>query len=409
VVYIIETYYTLTTNIVANQLRRKLQVAAGDNEKEADVWDKWIMNWSKFSVTSFLQSTQDMVLQQLDVDHQLSSEESETLNKFIPWPEEAMKAYSVFSYTEHLDQSLVQYLRVQLAKWYTNNMHHIEGGTAMLPEAFVKHRKLPNWKSGSIHLEEKITFNVTVDEIKYKATDCDDPQTQTVTVKGHYTNSGQPIMVHGDAVIVTTPLHAIPHIKFVAAESTTPSEQLSNFFKALDDIWQLPATKIMIQCKDRFWEAEGIKGGYSTTTFPIGQVHYPVYTENAPSKQGILMCYSWKYEAYSLAALKPQEAIHEAVCQIAEIHPQIKENFEVGAVQAWTNEPFAPGGYALFKPYQYLTVRELVMYPCLNMFFAGDGISFTVGWMQGALQSGLRAAYQFYSRNESSSQTKLKK
>ena len=405
----LETYYSLTTNIVANQLKQKLRAAGGDNRKESDVWDKWIMNWSKFSLMGFLQSTRDTVLQLLDVDHQLSSEESEKLNKLIPWPEEAMKAYSVYSYTETLDQTLVQYLRDQLAKWWSNSMHHIKGGTAMLPEAFVKQRKLPNWKPGSIHLEEKIMFDVTVDEIEYGAIDHDDLNTQTVTIKGHRTNSRQPFEVHGDAVIITAPLHTIRHIKFVAKKGTTPPEQLNNFLKALDDIWPLPGTKIMIQCKDRFWEAEGIKGGFSNTTLPIGQVHYPTYDESSPNKKGILMCYSWKYEAYSLAALEPQMAVREAVRQIAEIHPQIKEKFEVGVVQAWTNEPFAPGMYVVFKPHQYLTVRKLVMYPCLNMFFAGDGISFTVGWIQGALQSGLRAAYQFHSRNENSSHTELRK
>ena len=397
----------MTTNIVANQLRQKLRAAGGDNAKEADVWDKWILNWSKFSVMSFLQSTRDTVLQLLDTEHQLSSEESEKLSKLIPWPEEAMKAYSVYCYTENLDQSLVQYLREQLAPTWSNTMHHIEGGFSMLPEAFIKQRKLPNWESSLIHLGEKITFDSAVEEIEYEALDHDDLQTQTVTVKGYHTNSGQPFEVHGDAVIVTAQLHTIRHINFVPKHNTSPPEQLNNFLQALDDVWQLPATKIMIQCKDRFWEAEGIKGGFSTTTLPIGQIHYPTYTENSPSRQGILMCYSWKYEAYSVAALEPQMAIRQAIQQIAKVHPQIIENFEVGAVQAWTNEPFAPGGYAIFKPYQYLTVRELVMYPCLNLYFAGDGISFAVGWIQGALQSGLRAAYQFYSRNESSSQAKI--
>ena len=212
------------------------------------------------------------------MDHQLSSEESEKLFKLIPWPEEAVKAYSIYLYAENLDQSLVQYLRDQLAEWLSNDMHQIEGGTAMLPEAFIKQRKIPNWKSGSIHLGEKIMFNITVDEIEYEATDHNNLQTQSVTVKGYHTNSGQPIEVHGDAVIITTQLLAIRHIKFVAKKNTTPSEQLCNFFKVLDDIWQLPATKIMIQCKDRFWEAEGIKGGFSTTTLPIGKLYYQTYS-----------------------------------------------------------------------------------------------------------------------------------
>ena len=404
----LDTYYSLTTKIVTNQLKQKLRAAGGDNNKKSDLWDRWIINWSQFSVRSFLQSTQGAVMELLDADHQLTGDEAEKLRKLIPWPEEAMKAYSVYTYADNLDQSLTQYLRDQLAEWLSNDMHQIEGGNAMLPEAFIKQRKLPNWKS-SINLEEKIMFGVTVDEIEYSATDHNNFNTQTVIVKGYHTNSSQTFEVHGDAVIITAQLPTIRHIKFVAKKDTTPPEQLSNFLKALDDIWPEPGTKIMIQCKDRFWEAEGIKGGFSNTTLPIGQVHYPTYVKNSPSKKGILICYSWKHEAYSLGVIDSCVAIREAVRQVAEIHPQIGEKFEVGAVQAWTNETFAAGMYVVFKPHQYLTVRELIMYPCLNMFFAGDGISFTTGWIQGALQSGLRAAYQFYNRNENGSLMKLQK
>ena len=91
-------------------------------------------------------------------------------------------------------------------------------------------------------------------------------------------------------------------------------------------------------------------------TLPIGKLYYLTYTENSTSEQGILTCYALRYEAYSLAALEPQLAIQEAVRQIAELHPQIREKFEVQAVQAWTNEPFAPGAHILFKPYQYISL-----------------------------------------------------
>ena len=33
-----------------------------------------------------------------------------------------------------------------------------------------------------------------------------------------------------------------------------------------------------------------------------------------------------------------------------------------------------------------------------NVHFAGETFSFTAGWIQGALESGLDAAYQVYSR-----------
>ena len=391
----------LTTNIAANQLKLKLRAAGDDIKKEATVWDKWIENWSQFSLASFLHSTRDGVLELLDDDHQLSDAESDKLNKLLPWPEEAIQAFTVFSYTIQLDISLVVFLRDQMGEWWSSHMHRIDGGMSMLTESFVKERSLPQWKIGSIHLQEMITFNSTVNEIRYGADDHDDPDTQTVTVKGYYTSSGQPFKVDGDAVLITIPLHLVRHIKFVAKKNTTPPEQLTEMYKAIEDIWQEFSTKIMIQCSDRFWEKQGIRGGFSKTNMPIGQIHYPTYDENAKSERGILMCYTWKSEALSFAALKPEVAIQEAIRQLEEIHPQIKNKYEVGAIQAWSSDML--GAFTLLRPHQYSNVRELMMYPVLNMFFAGDGISFANGWIQGALESGLRAAYQFYSGNEESS------
>ena len=142
----------LTTNITANQLKLKLR-AAGDNiKKEATVWDKWIENWSQFSLASFLHSTRDGVLELLDEDHQLSDTESDKLNKLLPWPEEAIQAFTVFSYTIQLDISLVVFLRDQMGEWWSSHMHRIDGGMSMLTESFIKERSLPQWKIGSIHL-----------------------------------------------------------------------------------------------------------------------------------------------------------------------------------------------------------------------------------------------------------------
>ena len=44
-----------------------------------------------------------------------------------------------------------------------------------------------------------------------------------------------------------------------------------------------------------------------------------------------------------------------------------------------------------------------------NVYFAGDTISLAAGWVQGALESGLRAAYQVYERHPKTSVKKLSK
>ncbi len=186
---------------------------------------------------------------------------------------------------------------------------------------------------------------------------------------------------------------------------TNPDTEFPDMlYKAIEDVWYGPSTKIMIQTRTRFWDIGAeypIKGGFSKTNLPIGQVHYPTApTSGEPPEKGILLVYTWKSEALLFGSLHPLIAIKEAVRQIGEIHPEIADEYEVGAVEAWYNEPSAQGAYVLLKPYQYRNIERLMYYPFLNIFFAGEGISTAAGWIQGALESGLRAAYQFYARNE---------
>ena len=177
-----------------------------------------------------------------------------------------------------------------------------------------------------------------------------------VVVKGCFSNSRQPFQVEGDAVIVATPINILRQIKFTPNDTATPLPP-QRFHKAIEDIFTGAATKIFIQTKTIFWEDEGIKGGFSKTNLPIGQLHYPSNCDgDHPGEKGILLVYTWKSEALLFGSVDPQTAVHEAVEQIATIHPQIKEQVETGAVCAWYNPPNAPflfisvTGFVLDRP-----------------------------------------------------------
>ena len=373
--------------------------------KPSHAWDKWIEIWSQFPLDGFLRSTYEAVMTkvekkvlELELEKNLSIPLTslEELKKYLPWPEAAITAYSVYTYTQQLDQSLVQYLREQLGQWWSPDMHCIKGGMSLLPETFTKKDK-GGWNP-NVFLHNKIHFNHTVKEIIYKF-DENDIANNHVVVKGYFSNSRQPFEVEGYAVIVATPINILRQIKFTPDEHTEPPPQY--FHKAIEDIFTGPSTKLFIQTKTRFWEKEGIKGGFSKTNLPIGQLHYPSnVTHVHAGEKGILMVYTWKTEALLFGSLDPTTALHEAVEQIATIHPEIKGQVETGAVCAWYNHPTAQGAYTLLKPTQYQNVHYLMKCPMANIFFAGEGLSFASGWIQGALESGLRAAYQFYIRNE---------
>ena len=100
------------------------------------MWDRWIDIWSQFTLESFLESNIDVIRAKISVEKRLGLDEK-TLGNLLPWSNDAVRGFSVSSYTEQLDQSLVQYLRDQLGMWWSENMHTLVGGMHSLPEKFV--------------------------------------------------------------------------------------------------------------------------------------------------------------------------------------------------------------------------------------------------------------------------------
>ena len=379
-----------------------------DRGKQAAIWDDWIKTWSHFSLSSFLTSTKDGIIAHIPRDS--NGPELDKLGYLLPWPQTAITAYMQFTYTEQLDQSLVQYLRDQMGEWWSPDMHRFEGGMSQLPLAFEEaNRFMPK------HHRWEIVQNLTINQIAYDSSDGD--MHKMVTVSGYKHEAGDysiprvysDVDYTGAAVIVTTPVHILRQIRFESVKDTPPLP--SEFYNAISEIWYGPSTKIMLQCKTRFWEEKkyDIRGGFSRTTLPIGQLHYPSNPKKQPAfppdvTGGILLVYTWKSEALMFGALDPQKAVEEAVRQITEIHPEMADKDKgfdnIWAIEPWYNEPSAQGAYCLLKPTQFRNVTWLT-YPWRNLYFAGEAISFASGWIQGALESGLRAAYQFYARNES--------
>jgi monoamine oxidase len=58
---------------------------------------------------------------------------------------------------------------------------------------------------------------------------------------------------------------------------------------------------------------------------------------------------------------------------------------------SWDNHPYAGGAFAWFSPGQHTTLYRHIVAPEGRVFFAGEHASLTHTWMQGALESGLRA------------------
>jgi monoamine oxidase len=72
----------------------------------------------------------------------------------------------------------------------------------------------------------------------------------------------------------------------------------------------------------------------------------------------------------------------------------------------WESDPWAQGGYAVFKPSYDPELREWLARPHGRTFFAGEHTSHRwQGYMNGAVESGLRAASEILYARQTGSAT----
>src|SRR5690606_26271718 len=97
------------------------------------------------------------------------------------------------------------------------------------------------------------------------------------------------------------------------------------------------------------WEEdERIYGGISYTDLPITQISYPS-TDYFSSGKGVLLnAYMFGPTSVEFTALPPEERIAKAIELGAQIHPQIKEEFENGFTVAWNRMPWILGCYGIW-------------------------------------------------------------
>jgi len=158
------------------------------------------------------------------------------------------------------------------------------------------------------------------------------------------------------------------------------------------------SAKVFLQTSRRFWEEDdGIFGGGSVTDLAIRNLFYPDH--GRPTGRGILLAsYTWSEDAQRWGSLPEHERLTQAIENVAEIHPQIVDTFEAGASKMWHDDEFAGGAFALFDPGQQSLLHDAVMQPEGRLHFAGEHTSLAHAWIQGAIESGLRAALEIHQR-----------
>ncbi|WP_040806745.1 flavin monoamine oxidase family protein [Nocardia concava] len=220
----------------------------------------------------------------------------------------------------------------------------------------------------------------------------------TTAETGNEGSDGRPI----DPVESFDADYALVAIPFTAARFCTFDPPLSyDKRRAVIELHHDSATKILLEFKTRFWEQgpAGFRGGSCITDLPNRSIRFPSHVEGSDGGV-VLASYTFGDDAMRWDALTEGERIHFALAGLRELFgPRVDAEFTgVGITQSWARARYALGEAAIPAPGQlhehHLAARSVEG----RVHFAGDHTSLNTAWIEGALESAVRAALEIHQR-----------
>lgn len=215
------------------------------------------------------------------------------------------------------------------------------------------------------------------------------------------TNSGMRKRVSSDYLVLAIPYTAQRTI--TKSRNFAPKQEM-----AIREVRYVEVTKVLLQYKTRWWErvfedaCQGLDGGL-VSDLPIRYTVFPKTVGNSQAKAShrgvVLASYVFEQDATILGALRPERRVAMAAENLAHAFPEVDSLslLEASASQVFPSDELAGGSaFCYFGPTQKSDYLETMCLPDWErrVFFAGEQASFTHGWIQGAMEAGLRCVQQ---------------
>lgn len=236
-------------------------------------------------------------------------------------------------------------------------MYRIEGGNDRLPQALAE------------HLKEDLRLNSAVRAV------CQDRNSVRVTVE---TANGQEASLQGAYVVLAVPATTLRSIHM---QAPLPSLQAN----AIHSLKYGRTTKALLQFDKSFWRKKGRPRAYGTDA-PTGA--FWDANEEQAGEVGILTLMAGGQASEDTQKIVAQRGV-EGLVDALEWLGSRSATLLHSRIVTWEDDPWVQGGYAYFDPH----LREWLARPHGRIVFAGEHTSVNwQGYMNGAVESGLRAA-----------------
>jgi monoamine oxidase len=273
-------------------------------------------------------------------------------------------------------------------------MQQLKGGMDTFPVSFLNPDCGPE-------LASDVRYGASVRQVKrLKNEDAGSGRRVQATYES---SSGELRTVEADYVVFALPFTALNMLR-IDPFFTAPKRT------AIRTLRYVQVTKILLQFRTRWWEEELPKLGQDPdggviTDLPIRYVMFPSANSGQferGQKRGVIMAsYVFEQDATELGSLTDEERIRIAARDLSTIFGKdiIDQNLEVGTSQVWPATDKSGGSaFAYFGPGQRRLLFPEMIAPEWGgaAHFAGEHASLAHGWIEGAIESGLRVAKQIH-------------
>jgi monoamine oxidase len=238
-------------------------------------------------------------------------------------------------------------------------MYAIRGGTDRLPQALAA------------GLGDAVRYDTAVLRIE--------PGERSASVIVERNGATQ--RLSAERVVCTLPFSVLRKVEVAPAFSPPKTG-------AIERLAYSSIVRVFLQFGERFWARQGHV--LVASDQPVRWVFDQ--TINQPGSRGILEAQLVGVDARRVARLAEPERIEFALSELERIFPGAHANFERGASVSWDDDPWSRGATSYFRPGEMLELKPHVARAEGRVHFAGEHTSSWPGWMQGALESGERAA-----------------
>lgn len=200
------------------------------------------------------------------------------------------------------------------------------------------------------------------------------------------TRGGQSETLTADRVICTFPLPVLKTMDFVKTLSKEKQ-------KAIHELTYWDLSRTVFQVSERYWKKEGLNG-FAATDQPM-EIWDPNYESDA--KRGLIAAYAKNDDSQLLAGMSEEQRLDFASNQIDRAFPGLAGYSEGGHTKCWKEDPWALGAHSIGTRGQMTALLPHLTQPEGRIHFAGEHASAYHGWIQGAIESGNRAAKEINS------------